>query len=56
MIKNLFRTIMTSVSNQKRVGIIGVPFCKGQNKNGVDLAPQVLREAGLIEQLSEIGM
>ncbi|XP_047031124.1 arginase, hepatic isoform X2 [Helicoverpa zea] len=38
----------------KKVGIIGVPFEKGQKKYGVSVAPAALRYAGLIEQLSEI--
>lgn len=39
----------------KSVGIIGVPFEKGQKKYGVSMAPAALRAAGLIEQLTEIG-
>ncbi|KAF9419271.1 hypothetical protein HW555_004198 [Spodoptera exigua] len=38
----------------KKVGIIGVPFEKGQKKYGVSVAPAALRYAGLIQQLSEI--
>lgn len=38
----------------KKVGIIGVPFEKGQKKYGVSIAPAALRAAGLIEQLKEI--
>lgn len=39
----------------RRVGIIGVPFEKGQKKYGVSVAPAAMRAAGLIEQLKEIG-
>lgn len=39
----------------QRVGIIGVPFEKGQKKYGVSVAPAAMRAAGLIEQLEEIG-
>lgn len=39
----------------KRVGIIGVPFEKGQKKYGVSVAPAAMRSAGLIEHLREIG-
>ncbi|XP_075986160.1 arginase isoform X1 [Anticarsia gemmatalis] len=38
----------------KKVGIIGVPFEKGQTKYGVSVAPAALRSAGLLEQLQEI--
>lgn len=40
----------------KKVGIIGVPFEKGQKKYGVSIAPAAIRDAGLIEELQEIGM
>ncbi|KAJ8734095.1 hypothetical protein PYW07_014646 [Mythimna separata] len=38
----------------KKVGIIGVPFEKGQKKYGVSVAPAALRYAGLLDQLREI--
>lgn len=38
-----------------RVGIIGVPFEKGQKKYGVSVAPAAMRSSGLIEHLQEIG-
>ncbi|CAG5018469.1 unnamed protein product [Parnassius apollo] len=38
----------------KRVGIIGVPFEKGQTKYGVNIAPAAMRSAGLIEHLKTI--
>ncbi|CAG9783081.1 unnamed protein product [Diatraea saccharalis] len=38
----------------KKVGIVGVPFEKGQTKYGVSVAPAALRAAGLIEELSQI--
>ncbi|XP_055844480.1 arginase-1 [Episyrphus balteatus] len=37
----------------KSLGIIGVPFCKGQEKNGVEETPRILRKAGLIDILQE---
>lgn len=40
----------------KKVGIIGVPFEKGQKKYGVSIAPAAIRDSGLIEQLRDIGM
>lgn len=39
----------------KKVGIIGVPFEKGQKKYGVSIAPAALRSAGLIQHLKTIG-
>ncbi|XP_047515160.1 arginase, hepatic [Pieris napi] len=38
----------------KQVGVVGVPFEKGQKKYGVSIAPAAMRSAGLIEQLKEI--
>ncbi|CAH2068501.1 unnamed protein product, partial [Iphiclides podalirius] len=38
----------------KKVGIIGVPFEKGQKKYGVSVAPAAIRAAGLIEHLNSI--
>ncbi|GBP66791.1 Arginase-1 [Eumeta japonica] len=38
----------------QRVGIIGVPFEKGQKKYGVSVAPAAMRAAGLVEALKEI--
>ncbi|XP_055374915.1 arginase-1 [Condylostylus longicornis] len=44
-----------SISKTQNLGIIGVPFYKGQPKSGVDLAPKFLRDYGLIEKLKNIG-
>lgn len=58
---NLFRVFVRKMSQEKKwealrkVGIIGVPFEKGQKKYGVSVAPAALRAAGLIEKLQEIG-
>ncbi|XP_013195371.1 arginase-1 isoform X2 [Amyelois transitella] len=38
----------------KKVGIIGVPFEKGQKKYGVSIAPAAMRSAGLVSHLKEI--
>ncbi|XP_054899247.1 arginase-1 [Poeciliopsis prolifica] len=40
---------------QRSVGIIGAPFSKGQSKDGVDCAPNQLREAGLLDRLQQQG-
>lgn len=38
---------------KSNLGIIGVPFSKGQTKGGVEQAPDFLREKGLIDILKE---
>ena len=42
-------------SDAVRIGILGVPFDKGQPKVGVGNGPSRIRKAGLAEQLSSIG-
>ncbi|WWC90456.1 arginase [Kwoniella dendrophila CBS 6074] len=37
------------------VGIVGCPFSGGQGRTGVDLAPNKLIQAGLVEQLTNLG-
>ncbi|TSL75268.1 Arginase-1 [Bagarius yarrelli] len=37
------------------VGIIGAPFCKGQPRAGVQLGPDVIRKAGLVNKLENQG-
>lgn len=46
---------MTSTIDRSvaRVGIIGVPFNKGQQRSGVSLGPQAIRNAGLVEEIKE---
>ncbi|GLH05573.1 Arginase [Gryllus bimaculatus] len=39
----------------KKVGVIGVPFDKGQTNSGVALAPDELRRAGVIESMKAVG-
>ncbi|XP_073832636.1 arginase [Musca autumnalis] len=43
----------SSVSAKTKLGILGVPFCKGQTKGGVEQAPDFLRKNGLISVLQE---
>lgn len=38
-----------------RIGIVGACFDKGQTKDGVQLAPKALRNAGLESHLAEAG-
>ncbi|XP_047538614.1 arginase, hepatic isoform X1 [Vanessa atalanta] len=55
---NSLRVLARNMSQKweplKKVGIIGVPFEKGQKKYGVSIAPAAIRSAGLIERLKEI--
>lgn len=57
--KNSFKQIRKFSSNvnkneiKSKLGIIGVPFCKGQPKGGVELAPDLLREKGLVKILQD---
>uniref|UniRef100_A0A1A9WRQ6 Arginase n=1 Tax=Glossina brevipalpis TaxID=37001 RepID=A0A1A9WRQ6_9MUSC len=58
MFKNSANTIMRNyaasrTNTSKRLGILGVPFSKGQGKKGVDLAPDFLRDNGLLRMLSK---
>lgn len=39
---------------ETNVGVLGVPFDKGQKMSGVDLGPQSLRDAGLVEKLKSL--
>lgn len=41
----------SAASEQTRLGIIGVPFAKGQSKQGVELAPDLLRQSNLRQVL-----
>lgn len=56
---SLFRNFVRNISLKKwkplnKVGIVGVPFEKGQKKYGVSVAPTAMRAAGLVEHLREI--
>lgn len=39
----------------ERIGVVGVPFHRGQETVGVEEAPRALREAGLIKELIKLG-
>lgn len=41
--------------NGPSVGILGVPFDKGQSQKGVGNGPAAIRNLGLIQRLKEIG-
>lgn len=38
-------------TNTNKIGIIGVPFGKGQRRNGVHLGPKAIRDAGLVQEI-----
>lgn len=44
------RGLSTTAYSQK-IGIIGVPFGKGQRRSGADLGPKAIRDAGLIQEI-----
>lgn len=48
-----FKVFVRKYSN--RVGILGMPFGKGQKKSGVARGPECLRNAGLIEKIKTFG-
>ncbi|KAF5287956.1 hypothetical protein FQA39_LY15594 [Lamprigera yunnana] len=47
-------THIRNVSSLIKIGVLGVPFEKGQTKIGVGNGPKILRDHGLIESLKEI--
>lgn len=49
--KWLQRRCLSAACEQNRLGIIGVPFAKGQTKQGVELAPDLLRQNRLRQVL-----
>lgn len=57
---NSIRVFVRTMSNVKKwnplnkVGVIGVPFEKGQKKYGVSVAPAAMRAAGLMQELTDI--
>ncbi|CAK9802405.1 Arginase-2, mitochondrial [Anthophora quadrimaculata] len=58
---NTLRRIQSTISrlgnrNYGKIGIIGVPFEKGQHKKGVAHGPEVIRSAGLSQELESLGL
>lgn len=47
----LHRAKSTASEPEQTLGIIGVPFAKGQGKQGVELAPDLLRQSSLRQVL-----
>ncbi|XP_075157136.1 arginase [Haematobia irritans] len=52
-IRYLSSTTSTTSGLRNKLGILGVPFSKGQRKAGVERAPDLLREHGLITKLQQ---
>ncbi|XP_013421375.1 arginase, hepatic isoform X2 [Lingula anatina] len=42
--------------SKDKVGVIGVPSCKGQSAGGVQHGPKALRQAGIIDKLTQLGV
>lgn len=40
-----------AIIDMEKVGIIGVPFGKGQRRGGVQHGPKAIRDAGLIQEI-----
>ncbi|XP_005180026.2 arginase-1 [Musca domestica] len=53
MLKTIFRQFSSSAGTKTKLGILGVPFSKGQSKGGVEQAPDFLRQNGLVSMLLE---
>lgn len=53
MLKTIFRQFSSSAGTKTKLGILGVPFSKGQSKGGVEQAPDFLRQNGLVSMLQE---
>ena len=47
--------IPSFLDNNKICSVIGAPMCAGQRKSGVDLGPKQLRDAGLIDNIKNLG-
>lgn len=56
-ISPLFQTIVKNDLSKRNlnIGVLGVPFGKGQRKYGVEDAPKFLRDYGLLTRLKELG-
>ncbi|CAB1335671.1 unnamed protein product [Coregonus sp. 'balchen'] len=56
-LRRLLRTQLnnTCQSRARSVVVLGAPFSKGQKRRGVEHGPKAIRDAGLIERLSNLG-
>lgn len=60
-VKKMFAKVRSKIikvgqRNFGKVGIIGVPFEKGQSKAGVAKGPEAIRNAGLVAELRAVGL
>ncbi|ESO92074.1 hypothetical protein LOTGIDRAFT_204097 [Lottia gigantea] len=46
---------MPFITENKKVGLLGIPFSKGQPRGGTEQGPQAIREAGIVEKLEQLG-
>jgi len=55
-LSRLLRTQLnnTSQSRAQSVAVLGAPFSKGQKRRGVEHGPKAIRDAGLVERLSNL--
>lgn len=51
-LSNSVRGMATTIDTSK-IGIIGVPFSKGQRRSGVHLGPQAIRDGNLIQEIQD---
>lgn len=51
----VFSVIKRSFASDARIGIVSVPFDKGQERKGVAGGPDAIKKFGLLQQLKEIG-
>ncbi|XP_034049135.1 arginase-1-like [Thalassophryne amazonica] len=49
------RQVHTQQKPAPAVGIIGAPFNKGQPRDGVEMGPGVIRQAGVVDKLKALG-
>ncbi|XP_033608705.1 arginase-1 isoform X2 [Cryptotermes secundus] len=50
-----YRLLINLRRSHSRIGVLGVPFDKGQLKGGVGSGPEAFRKLGLIEELQHLG-
>ncbi|XP_046344056.2 arginase-1-like [Haliotis rufescens] len=46
---------ISTTGAKMKIGVIGMPFSKGQPKAGTQLAPKLIRQAGMLEKMREAG-
>lgn len=54
-IRVLINPIKRTFTNDVRIGLVSVPFNRGQEKKGVSGGPDAIKNFGLVQQLKDIG-